>query len=120
MTTDIGARIGIEGEKEFKSSLSAINSQIKNLNSEMQSTVAAFADMEDSEEAVTAASDVLQRSITAQQQKITLLNGQYDRSKTKLSQLGNELDNAIKEFGESSKEASKAQYAYNRQAAEVN
>ena len=120
MTTDIGARIGIEGEKEFKSSLSAINSQIKNLNSEMQSTVAAFADMEDSEEAVTAASDVLQRSITAQQQKITLLNGQYDRSKTKLSQLGNELDNAIKEFGESSKEASKAQNAYNRQAAEVN
>lgn len=120
MTTDIGARIGIEGEKEFKSSLSAINSQIKNLNSEMQSTVAAFADMEDSEEAVTAASGVLQRSITAQQQKITLLNGQYDRSKTKLSQLGMELDNAIKEFGESSKEASKAQNAYNRQATEVN
>ena len=120
MTTDVSARIGIEGEKEFKSSLSAINSQMKNLNSEMQATVAAFADMEDSEEAVTAASDVLQRSITAQQQKITLLNGQYDRSKTKLSQLGNELDNAIKEFGESSKEASKAQNAYNRQAAEVN
>ena len=120
MTTDVGIRVGVDGEKEFKSSLAAVNAQLRNLNSEMQSTVAAFAGMEDSEEAVAASSDVLQRSISAQQQKLSLLSGQYDRSKDKLSQLGDELDQAIREFGESSKEAGKAQNAYNRQAAEVN
>lgn len=114
MTTDVGIRVGVDGEKEFKSSLAAVNAQLRNLNSEMQSTVAAFAGMEDSEEAVAASSDVLQRSISAQQQKLSLLSGQYDRSKDKLSQLGDELDQAIREFGESSKEAGKAQNAYNR------
>ena len=120
MTTDVGIRIGVDGEKEFKSSLAAVNAQIKNLNSEMQSTVAAFAGMEESEEAVAASSDVLGRSLSAQQDKLRLLSGQYERSTTKLSELEEALEAANAEFGESSKEASKAQIAYNRQAAEVN
>lgn len=120
MTTDVGIRIGVDGEKEFKSSLAAVNAQIKNLNSEMQSTVAAFAGMEESEEAVAASSDVLGRSLSAQQDKLRLLSGQYERSATKLSELEEALEAANAEFGENSKEASKAQIAYNRQAAEVN
>ena len=65
MSTDIGARIGIDGEKGFRDSLSAINSQLKNLGSEMKSVVASFSGMEDSEEAVSKKGDVLQRSISA-------------------------------------------------------
>ena len=42
MATDVGIRIGVEGEKEFKSSLAAVNAQIKNLNTEMQSVAASF------------------------------------------------------------------------------
>lgn len=120
MATDVGIRIGVEGEKEFKSSLAAVNAQIKNLNTEMQSVVASFEGMENSEEAVTAKSDILQRSIEVQQQKLNLLSGQYDRSKGKLDELSRELDQAAEQFGANSKEASKAQQAYNRQAAEVN
>lgn len=120
MATDVGIRIGVEGEKEFKSSLAAVNAQIKNLNTEMQSVVASFEGMENSEEAVTAKSDILQRSIEVQQQKMNLLAGQYDRSKGKLDELSRELDQAAEQFGANSKEASKAQQAYNRQAAEVN
>lgn len=39
MANDIGIRIGVDGEKEFKTALSAINAQLKNLSSEMKATV---------------------------------------------------------------------------------
>ena len=39
MATDIGARIGIDGEKSFRDSLSAVNAQLKNLGSEMKAVV---------------------------------------------------------------------------------
>ena len=69
MGTDIGAKIGIDGEAAFRSSLSAINSQLKNLGSEMKSVVSAFSGMENSEGAVTAKGDVLKRSLNASAEK---------------------------------------------------
>ncbi|MGN1231703.1 MAG: hypothetical protein ACI4TP_07365, partial [Anaerotignum sp.] len=120
MATDIGAKIGIDGEAAFKSSLSAINSQLKNLGSEMKSVVYAFSGMENSEEAVAAKGDVLQRSIAASAQKIETLQAQSERAKKKLSTLADELENAKREFGENSEQALKAQNAYNRQVVAVN
>ena len=73
MAADIGARVGIDGEKAFKDSLGAINSQLKTLGSEMKTVVSAFAGMEDSEESLAAKSDVLQRSIAASNEKIQAL-----------------------------------------------
>ena len=119
MTTDIGARIGVDGEKEFRSALSAINADIKNLNSSMKNTVERFAGMEDSEEAVTAKSKVLQQAIDAEKQKISLIGGEYDRAKNKLDGLADKLDAATREFGANSSEAAKAQNAYNKQVAVV-
>ena len=119
MTTDIGARIGIDGEKEFKSALSAINAEMKALDSSMKLVQEEFADMADSEEAASAKSDVLARSVQAQEKKISLLSGEYGRANTKLSDLAAALDNAEKEFGKNSAEASKAQNAYNRQVKTV-
>lgn len=120
MGTDIGAKIGIDGEAAFRSSLSAINSQLKNLGSEMKSVVSAFSGMENSEEATAAKSDVLQRSIAASVQKIETLKAQSDRAKEKLSALADELENAKREFGENSEQALRAQIAYNRQVVAVN
>lgn len=120
MSADIGAKIGIDGEAAFKSSLSAINSQLKNLGSEMKSVVSAFSGMENSEEAVAAKGDVLQRSIAASAQKIETLQAQSERAKNKLSTLADELENAKREFGENSEQALKAQNAYNRQVTAVN
>lgn len=120
MATDIGARIGIDGEKAFRDSLGAINSQMKNLGSEMKAAVSAFAGMEDSEDAVAAKSDILKRSIQASTDKIELLQGQSQRSKKKLADLAEELSKATDEFGANSAEALKAQNAYNRQVTVVN
>ena len=69
MATDVGIRIGVEGEREFRTSLSAINSQIRNLNSEMRDVTSSFADMEDSEESVSARTDVLTRTIEVTEAK---------------------------------------------------
>lgn len=120
MGADIGAKIGIDGEAAFRSSLSAINSQLKALGGEMKTVISAFSGMENSEEATAAKSDVLQRSIAASVQKIETLKAQSDRAKEKLSTLADELENAQREFGENSEQALRAQNAYNRQVVAVN
>ena len=117
---DVGAVIGIDGEKQFRDSLRAIDSDLNALNSRMDATVDAFEGMEDSEEAVTEKSKILASTIDAQERKISLLTSEYDRSRAKLDDLGKALENARREFGESSVEAGKAQNAYNRQVTAVN
>lgn len=119
MANDIDLRVGINGEKEFSDSLKGIEAQIKNLNSEMKTVVASMEDMDDAENATAKKTDVLGRSMQATQKKIDLLSGQYNRTKNRLNELGRELDQASKEFGNNSTQASKAQNAYNRQAKEV-
>lgn len=119
MTTDIGARIGIDGEKEFKSALSAINAEMKTLDSSMKLMQEEFADMADSEEAVAAKSGILTKSVETQERKISLLTSEYDRANNKLSGLADALETAEREFGKNSVEASKAQNAYNRQVKTV-
>lgn len=120
MATDIGAKIGIDGEAAFRSSLSAINAQLKNLGSEMKTVVSAFSGMENSEGAVTAKGDVLKRSLNASAEKMKLLQNQSERAKTKLASLSEELEKSKQEFGENSAEAQKAQDSYNRQVVVVN
>lgn len=120
MGTDIGAKIGIDGEAAFRSSLSAINSQLKNLGSEMKSVVSAFSGMENSEGAVTAKGDVLKRSLNASAEKMKLLQNQSERAKARLATLSDELEKSKQKFGENSEEARKAQDAYNRQVKTVN
>lgn len=120
MATDIGARIGIDGEKSFRDSLSAVNAQLKNLGSEMKAVVSSFTGMEDSEESLTAQGKVLERSIQASADKISLLTGQSERAKAKLDQLARELDDTTRSFGTNSTEAIRAQNAYNKQVRVVN
>lgn len=120
MATDIGARIGIDGEKSFRDSLSAVNAQLKNLGSEMKAVVSSFTGMEDSEESLTAQGKVLERSIQASADKISLLTGQSERAKAKLDELARELDDTTRSFGTNSTEAIRAQNAYNKQVRVVN
>ncbi len=120
MANDVGIRVGVEGEKQFRDSLKGINSQLKNLNTELEASQKEFKDNADSQQALKAKTDILSRSIEATKQKVELLSKQYDTQSKKLTGLGEELDRVTSEFGANSKEAGKAQNAYNRQAAQVN
>ena len=74
MAIDIGPKIGIEGESEFRKQIKQVNAEIKTLGTEMQVTQAAFAGQEKSEAALTATSKVLNEQITKQKEKIDLLS----------------------------------------------
>ncbi len=83
MAYDIGPKIGIEGEAEFRKELGNINQNIKTLGSEMKSVVSAFEDGANSEEAMAAKTDVLTRQIDAQRDKISKLTEGLEKSAEK-------------------------------------
>lgn len=116
---DIGPRIGIDGEAEFRKSIAAVNAQLKALGSEMKAVTAEFASNAQSEEALTAKNDVLSRSVKTAKDALGILDGQLDRQKQKLAALGAELDKVISAEGANSSAAAKAQNAYNQQYAVV-
>ena len=86
MSENFGLKIGLEGEKEFKKSLADINNSFKVLGSEMKLVDSQFDKNDKSTEALTARSDVLNKEIDSQKQKIETLRSA--------------LANAAESFGE--------------------
>lgn len=120
MADSVGIRLGVDGEKAFKDSLAAVNSQLKSLGAEMLAVTASFTKNANSQEALAAKNTVLGKSMDMQKEKVGLLNKQIESQKGKLDALGAALDKATADYGENSEEALKAQNAYNRQAKTVN
>lgn len=120
MADSVGIRLGVDGEKAFKDSLAAVNSQLKSLGAEMLAVTASFTKNANSQEALAAKNTVLGKSMDMQKSKVDLLNKQIESQKGKLDALGAALDKATADYGENSEEALKAQNAYNRQAKTVN
>jgi len=115
MAADIGPKIGLNGEKEFQDSLKACQAQLKSLGSEMKAVTAEFQGNATSMEALTTKSDVLKRSIAANDEQMKVLTTQYDRQRAALDELASALEAAAQQYGENSKEAANAQNAYNKQ-----
>ena len=69
MATDIGPKIGIEGEAQFKREINGINQNLKTLGSEMKMVTTAFGANEKSMESLTAQNEVLASRMTALSQK---------------------------------------------------
>lgn len=83
MAVDIGPKIGLQGESEFRKQISQVNTQIKTLGAEMKMTEAAFAGQEKSTEALTSKSRILRDEIEKQTAKIDLLSKGLQESATK-------------------------------------
>lgn len=86
MADSFGIKLGVEGEKEFKSALSDINLSFKVLGSEMKLVQSQFGKNYSSVESLTSRNEVLNRQIEKQKEKIAT-------PKTA-------LDNASSSFGE--------------------
>ena len=106
MPTDIGPKIGIEGESEFRKQLKNVNEQIKTLGSEMKVVESAFEGQEKSEEALTAKSRVLTEEIGKQREKVDLLT--------------KGLKESAEKYGENDERTLKWQQAVNNATAELN
>ena len=106
MAYDIGPRIGIDGEAEFRKQLQQVNTSIKTLGSEMKAVTSSFIGQEDSIEALSAQNEVLTKSINAQNDK--------------LKQQQNFLERAKEKFGDNAEETQKWQRAVHESTAELN
>ena len=106
MSDSFGLKLGIEGEKEFKSALKDINSTFKVLGSELTLVSSQFSKQDKSVEAVSARSRVLNKEISEQQKKIALL--------------ASALENASQSFGENDKRTQNWQIQLNNAKAELN
>lgn len=105
MAYDIGPKIGIDGEAEFRRELNEIKTGIKTLGSEMKLTNLEFEDNADSMEALSAKGDVLLRTYQEQEKYL-------DKTKTALAE-------AKKKYGENSTEVQKWQKAVYEAEAEL-
>nr|DAY94124.1 MAG TPA: hypothetical protein [Caudoviricetes sp.] len=106
MAYDIGPRIGIEGEAEFRKQIQSITTVQKTLATEMQAVTSAFDKNDQSQENLTAQNKVLTKQIDAQKQKLDLLR--------------DGLAAAAEKYGENDKVTQGWQQAVNKATADLN
>lgn len=106
MADSFGLKIGVEGEKEFKSALYSINESFKVLGSEMKVVESQFSKNDTSVQSLTARNQVLNKEIETQKQKIELLK--------------NALNNSSESFGENDRRTQEWQIKLNNATAELN
>lgn len=106
MAYDIGPRIIIEGEAEFRRELQSISQGVKTLGSEMNVVTSKFIGNENSVEALTAKSDVLARMILSLNEKLAMQQRM--------------LQESAQAYGEADARTQKWQQAVNNTVAELN
>lgn len=83
MAVDIGPRIGIDGEAEFRRQIQNVSQQVKTLGSEMGAVAAKFSSADDAEEKNAKTAKLLSEQISAQQKKLELLRDGLQKSAEK-------------------------------------
>lgn len=83
MPYDIGPKIGIDGEAEFRQKINEVNTQIRTMGTEMDKVTSSFGKNQDSEEALTAKNEVLNRQIALQKERLESLRTMLDECKNK-------------------------------------
>lgn len=78
--SDIGVKLGVEGEREFKRQLKSINTDLKTLGTEMGRVTSEFIGNEKSVEALTAQNNVLGATAVELSQKQALLRDQLQKA----------------------------------------
>lgn len=106
MSESIGPKIEVKGEKEFKSTIAQINTNLKTLGSEMKLVTSQFDSNEKSVASLSAKNDVLVKQIEEQSDKVDVLK--------------EALSKASSEYGESDTRTQKWQQSLNNAQADLN
>lgn len=106
MAYDIGAKIGIDGEKEFRDAIKNINTNMKTLGTEMLAVTSQFDKNEKSAASLTAKNQVL--------------NKQIEEQKNKLAELTKGLEASSEKYGKNDKVTQSWQQAVNKATADLN
>lgn len=73
MANNIGPKIGIEGEKEFRNQIKQLNQEVKTFGSELKAAAAAAEAGEDAEKSLTKQKAALEKQIASQAEKLGTL-----------------------------------------------
>lgn len=82
MANNIGARVELAGEKEFRQALSQINAGLKTTASELKLVTARYSENADSVAGLTAKNEVLQKKLDQQREKVETLRKALENAKT--------------------------------------
>lgn len=104
---DIGVRVGVQGEQQYRQALQGIVQQSRELNAEMKALVSGFDSTTTAQEQAHQKMEVLNREIQNQTKYIDTLNAKYKSQEATLNNLRQQLDKANAEYGEGSKESQK-------------
>lgn len=110
---DVSIKFAVDGESKFKTAVAGINSQIKNLNSQLNLSMSTMSGSADRMAILSNKSDALK-------QKVSTLSAQYDKAKGDLDKYVRELQILQNTEGASEKEISRANDAVMRQTKVVN
>ena len=103
---DIGPKIGIDGEAEFRAQIKAINTSVRTLGTEMEAVTSAFIGQEKSTEALSAKNQVLAKTVSELDSKLELQKKM--------------LAEATATYGEADARTQQWQQAVNKTTAELN
>lgn len=106
MATNIGPKIGVDGEKEFRAELRNINTTLKTLDTEMKKVTSEFRENGESQEALTKKNETLNKSIEAQEKKLEMVK--------------KALSDSSEKFGETSAKTMEWQQVLNRTETALN
>lgn len=101
MATDIKAKISLGGENEFQRAVKNVNSNLKELDSELKLVSKQYSENGNSIEAYVKKKEILNKKIEEQSKKIELQNKQFEDAKKKY----NDLARAVEEYKKKLEEA---------------
>lgn len=105
MATNIGAKVELAGEREFRQALSQINTSLKTTASELKLVTARYSENADSVAGLTAKNEALQKKLDQQREKVETLR--------------KALENAKVQYGETDTKTLKWQQSLNLAEAEL-
>lgn len=106
MGVNIGPRIGVQGEAEYRKQINNIIQQAKTLASEMKTVTSSFDKNTTSQKKASSAAQVLSKQVDVQKQRVSLLTDMYKKS--------------VQALGETDTKTLKWKQALNEAAAELN
>lgn len=116
MPVNIGPKIGIDGEKEFRQNLNSISQQLKTLGTEMKAVTSAFDANDKSQENLANQSKVLTEQLSLQEKRIAEIQKALDHARSNYAENSNQvqrwqqaMNNAVAELNKTRSQLSKVQ-----------
>ena len=86
MAVNIGPKIGVDGEAEYRKEINNIIQQAKTLSSEMKAVTSPFSKNDSEQKKLTAQTEILNKQIDVQKQRVDKLAEMYQKSAQKLGE----------------------------------